>query len=93
MITPVVIPMTVSVSNVQIPMSVSVSNVQMQMSIGAAYSIVDGDWYDGEYDVTPMLTDQTLLTRDKLMRNNVTVREIPVTSTSNPYGGQTVVIG
>ena len=93
MITPIIVPMQVSVSTVQIPMTVSVSEVQMQMSIGVAYSIVDGDWYDGEYDVTPMLTEQELATRDKLMRNNVTVREIPIVSTSNPYGGQTVVIG
>ena len=89
----ITIPMQVSVSNVQIPMSVGVINAQIQMGIGVSYNVVDGDWYDGDYDVTPHFMEQTLPVRDKLMRENVTVREIPVVSTSNPYGGQTVVIG
>ena len=50
--------------------------------------------YTGNYEVTPVLyDDQELLTRNKLMTDNVTVHEIPVTWTTNPYGGNTVVIG
>ena len=52
------------------------------------------DEYEGQYEVTPILYDeQTLLTNDKLMRGNVTVKAIPVTQTTNPYNGLTVVIG
>ena len=50
--------------------------------------------YTGQYEVTPILYDeQELRTKDKHMLDNVTVKEIPVTWTTNPYGGNTVVIG
>lgn len=50
--------------------------------------------YDGEYTVTPVLwADITLETAQKMMARDLTVKEIPVTQTSNPYGGKTVVIG
>lgn len=50
--------------------------------------------YTGNYVVVPVLYDeQELLTRNKLLRDNVTVKEIPITTTANPYGGKTVVIG
>ena len=52
------------------------------------------DEYTGNYVVTPALyNEQELLTRNKLLTDNVTVREIPITTTTNPYGGRTVVIG
>ena len=52
------------------------------------------DDYTGAYIVTPILYDeQQLLTRDKHMLDDVTVRAIPVTETTNPYGGRTIVIG
>lgn len=50
--------------------------------------------YTGAYTVTPILHDeQELLTRDKHMTDNVTVKAIPVVETTNPYGGRTIVIG
>lgn len=49
--------------------------------------------YAGEYEVTPRLYLQTLATNGKSMRNDVTVYEIPVVSTTNPHGGQTILIG
>jgi len=50
--------------------------------------------YDGPYVVTPILYDeQGLRTHDKLMKHDVTVKEIPIITTTNPYGGKTVVIG
>lgn len=50
--------------------------------------------YEGEYTVVPELYDaQVLPTRNKAMRDDVIVTAIPVTRTSNPYGGDTVVIG
>ena len=53
----------------------------------------DGVPYEGEYEVTPRLYEQGLETRNKLMLNDVTVHEIPITMTSNPQGGKTVLIG
>ena len=49
--------------------------------------------YEGEYIVIPKLHEQTLETRHKTMSNDVTVKEIPITVTSNPQGGKTVLIG
>lgn len=52
------------------------------------------DFYHGPYNVTPILYDgQELRTDQKIMTDNVTVEAIPITRTTNPYGGQTVVIG
>ena len=53
----------------------------------------EAEIYSGAYEVTPRLYLQSLDTNGKLMRHDVTVYEIPVTQTSNPYGGQTVLIG
>lgn len=50
--------------------------------------------YEGEYEVLPRLEfEQELETRNKLMKDDVTVHPIPVVITSNPFNGKTVVIG
>jgi len=49
--------------------------------------------YEGEYEVTPQLTEQVLETSGKKMLDDVTVRMIPITYTTNPYNGKTVLIG
>lgn len=82
MITPIIVPMQVAASTVEIPMEVEV-----------AFQLIDGDEYEGPYTVTPGFSEQTLATNQKLMLDNVTVYEIPVTRTSNPQGGLTVIIG
>ena len=50
-------------------------------------------YYDGEYEITPSLDEQTLETANKTMIDDVTVHQIPITRTSNPEGGLTVLIG
>ena len=48
--------------------------------------------YDGEYIVTPKAyEDQTLATKNKRMKDNVTVKAVPYWETSNKYG-ETVYI-
>ena len=49
--------------------------------------------YEGSYEVTPRVYAQYLDTDHKLMEDDVTVHEIPVTRTSNLQGGLTVLIG
>lgn len=57
------------------------------------------DVYDGDYEVTsflaaPSLTSSLILpTRDKLMRDNVTVYSVPTMEEYNPQGGVTFTIG
>ena len=89
----IVIPMEVAISQVEIPMDVAVSEEEIPMAIDIAYNMVSGDWYDGPYEVTPRLYQQSLATDNKLMQEDVTVHQIPVVYTSNPFDGQTVVIG
>lgn len=45
-----------------------------------------GTPYEGPYEVTPMTVDQTLETANKLMREDVTIYEIPYAEVANQYG-------
>ena len=89
----ITIPMTVATDNVELPMAVANTNVSIDMNLSAAYTMESSAIYDGDYEVTPRLYSQSLETDGKLMEDNVTVYEIPVTTTTNPHGGQTVLIG
>lgn len=51
------------------------------------------DEYDGVTDVIPKTTAQTLNTKDKLVRDDITVREIPFEGVENSSGGYTATIG
>lgn len=50
-------------------------------------------WYEGEYEVTPKWENIVLETKQKSMKDDVTVTEIPYLEVENPQGGVTVVIG
>ena len=65
---------------------------EMELVIGEA--VISYPVYEWEYEVIPRLNiDQILETRNKRMLADVTVHESPVTVTTNPHGGRTVVIG
>lgn len=52
------------------------------------------DFYEGDYEVTPQLHDPVVLdTYNKIMEDDVTIHEIPITRTTNPQNGITVLIG
>lgn len=59
---------------------------------GSLSNNVEKTYYDGEYEITPKLQEQILKTASKTMRKNVTIKEVPVSETTNPDGGTTVVI-
>lgn len=63
------------------------------VSVDTAIIHWEGDPYEGSYEVTPRFSEQSLSTYGKIMRDDVTVHTIPVTRTSNPQGGLTVIIG
>ena len=50
-------------------------------------------WYLGDYVVDPRKVEQTLETKNKSMRDDVTINPIFYAETSNPSGGLTVIIG
>ena len=49
--------------------------------------------YDGNYQVVPKSTQQILLTKDKQMTDDVTIKPIPYFETSNEEDGITIFIG
>jgi len=51
------------------------------------------DKYAGPYEVTPVWTEQRLETEGKQMTDDIKVNEIPIYKTSNPSGGDTIIIG
>lgn len=53
----------------------------------------EAEEYDGAYIVDPDFVGKTLGTRNKLMRDDVTVNPIEVSEVSNLSGGKTVYIG
>lgn len=52
-----------------------------------------GEPYDGPYTVTPNFETQELATKDKILKDNVTVNPIAVARVENPSGGKTIFIG
>ena len=51
-----------------------------------------GDWYEGAYEVTPRVVEQTLPTGAKRMHRDVLVHEIPYWEVANE-SGKTAIIG
>ena len=51
------------------------------------------DYYDGAYDVTPLITAQRLPTRSKTMRDDVRIDMIPTREIPNAAGGVTFIVG
>lgn len=75
--------------------TLSILPVNHEVTLGFNETIIGGDqlpWYDGAYSATPKVTAQTLETRNKSMRNDVTVEAVPYSEVSNPQGGVTVNI-
>lgn len=82
-----------SVKN-EVTYHLSASSPKYQLSaIQAQLVYTDEEKYDGEYQVTPKFTEEILETKDKLMKENVTISPISVARVSNPSGGTTVYIG
>lgn len=52
-----------------------------------------GDIYEGDYNVTPKVTPQSLPTAEKFMEQDVLVKSIPYYDVSNTAGGSSVYIG
>lgn len=89
----ITIPMAIETDIIEVNMSIGVDQEDVGMSIGAEYSMIQGDAYEGSYEVTPKAwEEQTLPTRNKLMENDVTVFRVPYYETSNVHDGLTVFI-
>lgn len=51
------------------------------------------EMYTGAYEAEPLATAQTLLTKDKLLNDNIDISGVPMSTTTNSSGGKTVNIG
>ena len=63
------------------------------VDFNAVLHVGKGNPYDGEYVVAPDFVSKTLATKDRFLRNDVTVLPIEVSRVSNPAGGKTIFIG
>ena len=88
----ITVPVTVSVSEQVFRLNISAPS-EIDVGVSTAVEAVDAEHYQGPYEVTPRLYEQMLETENKLMMDDVTVYEIPITRTTNPTGGLTVLIG
>lgn len=78
---------------IQVKVSDATSTVRVAPS-GEIVYVGDAERYEGEYEVVPASTKKTLKTKNKVMTNDVTVKEIPYKETPNAIGrGTTVRIG
>lgn len=54
---------------------------------------IGGVEYKGDYVVTPKIKTQVIPTKDKVLKDDMTVKSIPFFNVSNTSGGTTVYIG
>lgn len=66
-------------------------NIEQDIIIVPVYK--DAPPYEGEYEVTPKVIEQTLPTAKKLLSEDVTIKSIPFYNVGNTSGGSTVYIG
>ena len=86
-------PIRMTVENKTISMAVNPQkSIQMKVEKAVAIS-VEGNTYEGSYEVTPTVDGLTMETKEKYMKDNVTVNPIPFFSVGNNSGGNTVYIG
>lgn len=76
---------------------IKVANVNQKIDITQDVILVpvykDIPEYEGVYDVTPKVVEQTLATKNKVLRDDVTIQSIPFFNVSNTSGGTTAYIG
>lgn len=61
--------------------------------VSVLYVTKEEERYDGQYDVTPLITSQVLRTQAKFMEDDVRIKMIPTEELSNESGGVTFVVG
>lgn len=92
--------MNIRVSFNETDSALSVAFAPQCATIGASFGEIlkvgnaeDCPVYDGNYTVTPAVTEQTLKTAQKKMVADVKINKIPYFEVSNNSGGTTATIG
>lgn len=72
---------------------VEIDASKKDLELESSYSVyIEGEIYDGDYEVTPKVDAQSLPTATKVMLQDVQINKIPYFETSNEYGN-TIYIG
>ena len=82
----------INLPNQEIDIDVSPSQ-EIEVEQDVAIIVNPAPLYEGEYEVTPKVAEQTLPTAQKLLEEDVHIKEIPYFEVSNNSGGNTVYIG
>lgn len=75
------------------PLSVCLHNDCLTAELGPAILGNSEETYAGPYSVEPLAAAQSLLTKGKLMADNVDIKAVSISRISNAAGGKTVNIG
>ena len=66
---------------------------ERRISAHTGTAVVDAPEYAGPYDITPLLSTQTLPTAKRLLQRNLTIKKIPQYEVTNDSNGYTLIIG
>lgn len=80
-------------TEMNLPVEFAETDAMTDADFGAIQVVhTDAQTYSGDYVVTPKVKAQTLSTKQKVMLDDVTIKEVPVYRVSNNSGGTTVYI-
>lgn len=68
------------------------NNLKGTLTVGDL-TVIGGKEYEGEYEATPDTEPIILPTKDRVLKEDITVFKIPLWEVSNPTNGTTVYIG
>lgn len=83
---------SLAVPAVMFDIAVEEMAVKLGQYVDVPFVTSEHEYYRGDYTVTPKREEQVLATSNKLMAQDVTVKEIPYSVTSNTAGGLTIYI-
>lgn len=69
------------------------TSCNFNINFGEVFLIPTGDKYEGDYEVTPRVSEQVLETKGLVMKDDITIFEIPKVQVLNIKNGYTVTIG
>lgn len=76
----------------EIKIRVEENKPNIDIALKEVVTVYQNDFYEGEYTIIPSIEEQSMNTKDKLLKENVTIEAIPYYETSN-VSGKTVIIG
>lgn len=94
-IIPVCATLKVAENKIVYPLKVESNYGNISLNVGTTVDvqIIEGQHYTGSYIVTPLAyNDQELLTKNRVLDDNIIVQKVPKYETSNLSGGMTVYI-